>query len=198
MKRNFNLLIAAVLLVCLNSCKKDNSAKPVTGAQGAGTTIASTYSLTGKWYITKDSVQTLDLKTAIPNLVAPGKFTQNDFVVFNSDSTAAISNTHAFNAFYTDYEASNTDSKLRVNTNIIPNLGFKYHVSFEGYSITAAASQNLPQQVYALDAENLVALKSVGYNIYMPSATTMILEHDLEIPTLQHDYRIKEYIYLNK
>jgi len=198
MKSIVGLFVAAFFSVILYSCKKDDTPKPATVNAGNNQTPNISEAITGKWFITKDSIQTLDYYTVIPNLVKRQAFGNNDFIVFNKDSTAVISNTAAFNAFYTDYEASNTDSKLRVNTYIIPNLSFKYKIILEGYGITSSTSQSPPQAVYGLGAENLVALKSVGYGITMPSATNLVLEHDLEIPTLQHDYKIKEYIYLKK
>lgn len=178
-----------LLIVCLNSCKKSNPVKP---ASSPGTIKAATLmdSISGKWYINKDSVRTLDLTTPIPNLVTPPPFGPNDNIIFNRDSTAIISSNAAFSAFYTDYRASNTDSQLIINTAIRPNLKFKFNVSRAGYGARETR--------YALTAQNLAGSVSISYEVRMPSAATMVLTRTLEIPTTRHDYRIMEFVYLRK
>jgi hypothetical protein len=197
MKNYTSLLVAICFLMLLNSCKKSDT-KPAP-VKTTTTTPQSAFSLlAGKWLVTGDSVQTYSSGVLVPNLVQRRVFDANDFITFNKDSTAVISNNATLSAFYTDYRSSNATGVLSVNNDFIANLRFKYSVSMEGYSINSSASQTAPQPVYGLTANNIVAGLNMGYGITTLSATSLVLERELELPTIQHNFKVKEIVYLSK
>lgn len=196
MKTHKIFFVAIIFLAFLNSCKKGET-KPAQINNNPTLVKNAAPALVGKWLVTKDSIQTYSSGVLVPNLVQPPSFDSRDFITFNADSTADVSNAATFSAFYTSYQATNATGILSVN-NISPNLHFNYSVVFEGYSINSSASQSGPQPVYGLTAKNIVAGLSMGYGITRVSATTIILEHDLELPTTQHDFKIEELVYLSK
>ncbi len=193
MKTKLNLLVILSLIFIWSACKKDSVKPAATTGNNQQTSVNQ--SLIGKWFVVKDSVQTFDLYNLIPNIVQTPSFSNNDFVMFNKDSTATISSRAAFSAFYTDYEAFNTNSKLIINPVINPNLNLKYNITTQGYTIPLSS----PQLAYFLALTNITPLNSlVDYQISLPTPTSMVLQREHEIPTVLHDYRIKEYIYLQK
>ncbi|MDO3625834.1 hypothetical protein [Mucilaginibacter sp. BT774] len=164
------------LAFALNACKKENhkpaNTTPITSVS------QTTQSLVGKWYVVKDSIQAFDLYTPI-SFQNKLSFSNADYVTFGKDSTGVISSQVAFKALYTDY------IKLYINPNQteLPNLNFKYYASLKNNT---------------LQIPNIDALNGIGYSIVKLSPTELVLFTQDEIPTPQHDYRFKQYIYFTK
>lgn len=163
--------------LALNACKKENN-KPASTLPDNTSTATAAPSLVGKWYVVKDSIQAFDLYTPI-SFQNKLSFGNTDYVTFNDDSTGAISSQVAFKALYTDYV------KLYINPDKteLPNLNFKYHASLKDNT---------------LQIPNIDALNGIGYSIVKLSPNKLVLYTQNEIPTLQHDYRFKQYIYFTK
>jgi hypothetical protein len=171
------LFVLFLLAFALNACKKENN-KPTSTSQDNTSTSTAAASLVGKWYVVKDSIQAFDLYTPIgfPNNLS---FSNADYVTFSKDSTGVISSQVAFKALYTDY------IKLYINPNEpeLPNLNFNYHLSVKDNT---------------LQIPNINALNGIGYSIVKLNSTELVLYTQDEIPTIQHDYRFKQYIYFTK
>jgi len=166
-----------LLALVLNACKKENN-KPASTPPDNTSTSTAAPSLVGKWYVVKDSIQAFDLYTPI-SFQNKLSFGNADYVTFNEDSTGAISSQVAFKALYTDY------IKLYINPNEaeLPNLNFKYHASLKNNT---------------LQIPNIDALNGIGYSIANLNSTELVLYTQDEIPTIEHDYRFKQYIYFTK
>ena len=195
MKNKINLLIFVVVASFFAACKKEGAKPaPVT----TGTTALTTPDLfVGKWYVAKDSIQTFDSNTQIPNLVQNINYTNNDFVTFNKDSTAVMSSVAAYTAFFTDYDASNVDSKLFINPPVNPNFNFKFKLA-AGFVTNTAPGLGVTTTDYLLSMQNANIIISAGYSVSFISSTSLVLGHAINIPTVGHYYVIKEYIYLKK
>jgi hypothetical protein len=196
MKRKSLFLAVIFFIFILNACKKDGNqpAPIVNNTQPKPLTTAQL--VLGKWFVVKDSVQTLDSNTPIPNVGPQLSFNNGDFVVFNKDSTAAVSSLVAFDAFFTDYGATNVDSKLFVMPNTNPYLNFKYNVAAE-YSIQPVLPTDSAKTVYTLKMQNNDPI-GVGYGIKISTSNSLVLYHQEVIPTMLHDYTVNEYVYLSR
>lgn len=188
------LLIGFLLMAVLNACKKD-STKPATAPAATASQPTIAQQLAGKWFVVKDSIQTLDYRTPVANPAPKLVFGPNDYVTFNKDSTAIVSSDLAFDAFDMDFNSNNVDGKLTVSSVSDPNLNFKYKID-SAYTTSPLAGS--PITVYSLSMQNFNPFIASGYSLTRPTPTTLMLYHQLLIPVISHYYVINQYVYLSR
>lgn len=171
MKGKWKLLTAMIVVFILNGCKKDNN-QPANMYSNQTTTIDQT--LTGKWFIVKDSIQAFDYNTPM-SFTQKLAFSNADYVVFNKDSTGTISSQVAYTALYTDY------TRLYINPNEpeIPNLNFKYKFSAKDSTLSIPL---------------INSLNGIGYGITKLDAKNLVLYTEDVITKYPHSYTFKQHI----
>lgn len=188
------LTVGFLIMAMLNACKKD-SAKPAVAPAATASQPTITQQLAGKWFVVKDSIQTLDYRTPVANPAPKLVFGPNDYVIFNKDSTATVSSDLAFDAFDMDFNSNNVDGKLTVNSVTDPNLNFKYKID-SAYTTSPLSGPAIT--VYSLSMQNFNPFIASGYSLTRPTPTTLILYHQLLIPVVAHEYVINQYVYLSR
>ena|ERR1700744_150459 len=188
------LLVGFLLMAMLNACKKD-SAKPATVPNTTASQPTIAQQLAGKWFVVKDSIQTLDYRTPVTNPSPMLVFGPNDYVIFNKDSTATVSSDLAFDAFDMDFNSNNVDGKLTVSSVADPNYNFKYKIDS---AYTTSPLSGSPITAYNLSMQNFNPFISSGYSLTISPQKTLMLYHQLIIPVVAHEYVINQYLYLSR
>lgn len=191
MKKKPGLLLAILLISSLLACKKENN-KPASKLTTPTQPLTESQVIAGKWFVVKDSTQTLDFNKVIPNLVAAQTFGSNDFITFNADSTAKVSSYAAFNAFYPNYTSSNVTSTISVSPILNPDLNFKYGIA------TMVLGNGPAEAVYGITLQNTNTIIKAGFQITVLSSSKIMLYNQEVLPTINNTYTVNQYIYLQR
>jgi len=109
MKTNYSLVVAAVLMLALAACKKDN-------------THVQNNQIVGKWYVNKLVVKEQTTGTGIATITdttyLSNDFTADDYFKFNSNSTSAIS---GYGTFFHGFDISKTTTESEIPFSYVVN-----------------------------------------------------------------------------